>query len=251
MMGYATGVIHPLQGNWNFEQPISASFHDGNWQLHVKQSRFHLFISGERPDDLSTFQNEVISIVQGCVDALGFHLAASLRIELTSLLIDGNHLIISTNGWPALTDDLNRTKVSAQYLEPFVQAAITEPLARLALADLRSAIDTPDDTPFLSYRAVESVRQWFLPAQGEDEGSTRTASWQSMRSALGIEENSLRRLAALAKGRRHGGGKPPTGEEREESLRLSRNIVAAFVQHIHQTQSAQMNISMPIAKVSN
>jgi hypothetical protein len=239
MLGYATGVVHPIQGNWNLDGPVDISFADGKWQLHVRESRFHLFVSGEEPADLGTFRNEITSIVQGCMDALGFHLAAPLRTELSSFVIDGNRLMMSTNRWAELTNDPLKSSVSGAELAPFIQAATAEPLARLALADLRTAIEAPDDTPFLAYRAVESVRQWFLADQSEDEGSARVKSWQVMRDTLEIDEVSVRRLAVLARGRRHGGSQSPTGAEREEALRLSRAIVAAFVDHIHRAHPAE------------
>lgn len=196
------------------------------------ESRFHLFFEGVEPSDWGTFRNEIASIIQGCMDALGFHLAASLRVEVASLVIDGNRLVTSTNGWPQLLGESSGSTVSGADLGPFIQAATAEPLVRLALADLRAAIDAPDETLFLSYRAVESVRQWFLENDAEDEGRARAKSWERMRETLSVDETTTRRLEALARGRRHGGGVPPTAPEREEAPRLARAVVAALIVHL-------------------
>ena len=129
------------------------------------------------------------------------------------------------------------SSVSGVVLGPFIRAATAERLARLALADLRAAIDAPDESLFLSYRAVESVRQWFIEENAEDEGPARTKSWTTMRTALSVDELVTRRLEVLARGRRHGGGVPPTGPEREEAVRLARAVVMAFVTHLHGRQT--------------
>lgn len=129
------------------------------------------------PNDLATFINEVGSIVQGCLDSLGFHLVTPLRAEIMSMIADGNRLIHRTVDWPELLPEPSTRHVAADKLQPFIAAAMDEPLARLALANLWAAIESPDDTGYLAYRAVESVRQWFLVGE-EDDGSAREQSWR-------------------------------------------------------------------------
>jgi hypothetical protein len=111
-----------------------------------------------------------------------------------------------------------------------------EPLARLALADLRGAIESPDDTVLLTYRAVESVRQWFLDGN-EDDPRAREKSWIAMRSTLGVDKERTQGLAELAKSRRHGGATPSTGEERKEALLIARDVVERFVIHLNPSQA--------------
>ena len=120
-----------------------------------------------------------------------------------------------------------------------VTAAVQEPLARLALADLRAALQYPDDTLFYAYRAVESTRQWFMPPGQPDDDNTRKQSWRAMRAALGLERPPLDRLADLAAGRRHGAVAPPTEAERLEALRTARPVVRAFVDFLIAQGSAE------------
>ena len=109
-----------------------------------------------------------------------------MRVEVNSLVIDGNRLITSTPRWPQLIDAPLKVVVSGLDLAPFIQAATAEPLARLALADLRAAIDAADETLFLSYRAVERVRQWFLEPNVEEDNRVRRESWAKMRNTLSV-----------------------------------------------------------------
>ncbi|MET8552234.1 hypothetical protein [Micromonospora zamorensis] len=227
MLAVVTGLVHPLRTGWLFDEPIQIIFHDGNWKIIIKQSQFHVFIEGDRPDDLDTFFNEVSSIVQGCLDALGFHLATTLRAETASMIIDGKELFLRNDQWTGLIAS-PRKFVPPQDLEPFVRAATGDSLIRLALADLRLALEAADDTVMLCFRAIESVRQWFLKG-GADEGQARKQSWADMREALGVDEADIRSLGVLALSRRHGAAAPPNGVEREGALRLAREIVARLV----------------------
>lgn len=236
MLALVMGTVHPVSGGWHLEDPVHIPFPDGKWRLIIKHSQFHVFIEGQEPDDLPTFMNEVGSIVQGCLDSLGFHLASSIRAEIRSMVVDGTQLFIRTPSWrellPELLTDPSVPYVTGDKLQPFITATIKEPLARLALADLRTAIESPDDTGYLAYRAVESVRQWFLVGTADDQ-SARERSWSDMRTTLGLDESRLRWLGTLALSRRHGAVAPLTEGQRKEALLLGRDIVTRFIEHIN------------------
>lgn len=237
MLAVVMGTVHPVSHRWLFEKPVQIRFPDGKWMLTFRSSQFHIFIEGQEPNDLATFTNEVGSIVQGCLDSLGFHLATPLRAEIMSMVADGNRLIHRTLDWPELLPDPSTRHVAEDKLQPFIAAAMDEPLARLALADLRAAIESPDDTGYLAYRAVESVRQWFLVGE-EDDGSAREQSWRDMRVALAVDESPLRGLSRLARQRRHGAVASPTESQRKEALLLARDVVARFVAHINERRAS-------------
>lgn len=85
--------------------------------------------------------NEVASLVQGCLDTLGFHLAAALRAETRSMVADGVgadglKLAYRMPSWPDLLPEplAEPFYVAGDKLQPFIAAALGEPLARLALA---------------------------------------------------------------------------------------------------------------------
>ena len=237
MLAVVMGAVHPVSGGWHLEDPVHIPFPDGKWMLIVKHSQFHVFIEGQKPNDLPTFMNEVGSIVQGCLDSLGFHLVSPLRAEIRSMVVDGNMLIQRRPGWPELSPELltdpSIPHITEDKLQPFLAAAMCEPLVRFALADLRVAMESPDDTGYLAYRAVESVRQWFLAGDEEDKRA-RTQAWMDMRAALDLDESRLRSLEELARQRRHGGVALITETQRKEALLLARDVVARFIAHINE-----------------
>ncbi len=229
MIAVVTGLVHPMHGGWRFEKPQRFSFRDGTWTLVLQQSQFHVFIEGTEPSDLGTFLNEVGSVVQGCLDSLGFHLATPLRADISSMVIDGNRLMHRSSQWPELLAEVSNF-VDEGKLGPFIGAACEEPLIRLALADLRSALESPDETVMLCFRAIESVRQWFL--QGDsDDGQARKESWVAMRTTLNVSQDDIRSLERLAMDRRHGGVAPPPAADRERAMRLARDVVARLIDH--------------------
>jgi hypothetical protein len=243
MLAVVIGTVHPVSGGWHLERPIRVTVDGRKWTLIFKQSQFHVAVDGQEPADLSTFMNEVGSLVQGCLDALGFHLAAALRAETRSMVADGVatdglKLAYRTPSWSDLLPELPTEPfhVPEDKLQPFVAAALDEPLARLALADLRAAIESPDDTGYLAYRAVESVRQWFLVGE-QDDDNARRQSWTDMHAALAlgdVDESSFAELRRLARQRRHGAIASPTESQRKEALLLARDVVARFVVHINE-----------------
>ncbi len=237
MLAVVMGAVHPVSGGWHLEDPVHIPFPDGKWMLIVKHSQFHVFIEGQKPNDLPTFMNEVGSIVQGCLDSLGFHLVSPLRAEIRSMVVDGNMLIQRRPGWPELSPELltdpSIPHITGDKLQPFLAATMCEPLVRFALADLRVAMESPDDTGYLAYRAVESVRQWFLAGDEEDKRA-RTQAWMDMRAALDLDESRLRSLGELARQRRHGGVALITETQRKEALLLARDVVARFIAHINE-----------------
>lgn len=243
MLAVAMGTVHPVAGRWHLEEPIRITVDGHKWTVIPKQSQFHVATEGQEPDDLPTFMNEVASLAQGCLDALGFHLATALRAETRSMVADGMRadglkLAYRMPSWADLLPELLTEPfyVAGDKLQLFTAAALDEPLARLALADLRVAIESPDDTAYLAYRAVESVRQWFLVGE-QDDDSARKQSGKDTRAALALEdvdESSFAELRRLARQRRHGAVSPLTENQRKDALLLARDVVARFVTHINE-----------------
>jgi hypothetical protein len=170
-----------------------------------------------------------MSVVQGVLDALGFSLAASLKAEVSAILSNGNTLVTRTVSWPELrSNPEDSLRVPEPELAPFVRAAMLNLHARHALADLRAALDYPDDTAFYSYRAVETIRQAFVVGDG-DSDAARKESWVALRNALKVERESLDRVGLLARTRRHGEATNLTEEERLQALAVARGVVQRFV----------------------
>jgi len=201
--------VHPLSGGWHLEQPVELTFPEGRWQISLLSSQFHVLLDSPPIQDFATFSNAVVSVVQGLLDALGFHLTTPLRAEVSSLVTQGNTLVIRTLTWEDLRQEPNSPPhVDGSALRPFFHATASNSFARHALADLRAALEYPDDTAFYAYRAIETVRQSFVRGDN-DTDAARRKSWQALRDALNVDPESLDQARALARPRRHGEtGKP-------------------------------------------
>lgn len=233
MVAVFVGVVHPVSGGWGLDGPLELTFSDSQWAVIVKASQIHVAVSGPRPTDFPTFANEVAAIVQGCVDSLGFELAVSLRCEITSIIVNGNEIIVPQPRWPELVDGNVRDRVEEEELTPLLNASVAHPLVRLALADIRVGMTSPDDTGFLAYRAVESVRQHFVDT--DDTKLSRSRSWEELRTQLGVSEGETRRLEELARPRRHGEAIPLNAAERYEAMIIARRVIREFVLYLNRS----------------
>ena len=186
-------------------------------------------------------------MVQGLLDALGFHLATPLRAEVSSLVTQGNTLVIRTLTWEDLRQEPNSPPhVDGSALRPFFHATASNSFARHALADLRAALEYPDDTAFYAYRAIETVRQSFVRGDS-DTDAARRKSWQALRDALNVDPESLDQARTLARPRRHGEtGKPSLGEaQRFQVLTLARDVVQSFVSQLSTSDAAETAVQFP------
>ncbi|GLZ51503.1 hypothetical protein Acsp07_11200 [Actinomycetospora sp. NBRC 106378] len=227
------GEVHPVSGGWALDDPIEIPFGDSHWTMILSSSRVHVVVRGEMPSDMETFINEVRAVSQGCIDSLGMLLGASLRLELTSIIVNGNRIYLPSPFWYAKAV----SRVEGDRLIPVVAAAVSEPLARLALADLRVAQTSPDDSGFLAYRAVESVRQYFFcPADGKRSDEK---SWERLRTSLDFSKSELVRLSELARVRRHGGLPRHTEAERIESFDIALRVVKSFLEFLHRVETPE------------
>ena len=231
MHAVVSGVIHPSPGAWHFEEPIELDFPDGHWTIIVVNSQFHAIIDGAEPADLGDFMNEVGAIVQGCIDALSFRIATALRAEISVMIVDGNRIVVRSPTWPQLLPEGASSQVSAEQLDPVVKEAMNHPLVRFALADIRMAMQSPDDTEFHAFRAIESVRQHFLGSE-PDEGAARKRSWIKMREDLQLEQGPIDALTRRAIPRRHGEVSLISGDERLSAILTARAVVEKFVAHL-------------------
>ena len=232
------GVVHPQSHGWRLDEPIPLTFPDGNWTVMLADSKFTVVVRGRLVEDFATFKNEVMSILRGILDALGFHLGVVLTPELHGVLAlqaagDVGAKVLPATAWHDVTgrDPAAPLVVGADELGPFIQAATSDLLIRHALSDLSMAIDRPDDTGFYAFRAVESARQYFRLA---NEVEDKDVPWSRLHAALGYTKDQLMPLTRAASARRHGDHRAISEAERLEVLTLAREVIRRLVNH-HQT----------------
>jgi len=154
------------------------------------------------------------------------------------MIVDGNRIVLRSPTWPQLLPEGASSQVSVEQLGPVVKEAMNHPLARFALADIRMAMQSPDDTEFHAFRAIESVRQHFLGSE-PDEGAARKRSWIKMREDLQLEQGPIDALTRRAIPRRHGEVSLISGDERLSAILTARAVVEKFVAHLQAQRMGQ------------
>jgi len=211
------------------------------WTVGLAVSRFTVVAQpspislGCSPSELATAINDGITIASACFDALGVSVGASLNAEVIGGSLAEMAFSMGTRWTQAgFASGKEPVFVPASDLQPLVQAAVENGLVAAALSDLSLAIGRPNDTAFFAFRAIESIRQAFLPEDclGAPSSTSREAvaeSWTLLRGALGFERDELQPLASLATPRRHGAPVALPEEERLRAIRLAREVVLRFV----------------------
>ncbi|MCX4097601.1 hypothetical protein [Nocardia sp. alder85J] len=86
-----------------------------------------------------------------------------------------------------------------------------------------------DDAVFYCYRALESLRQEFVD-ESDPRNSREKASWDRLRTALSVDAEEAKKLAALATPRRHGANPHIAYDDRLAWLKWTRELVAKYIE---------------------
>ncbi|MFC3964053.1 hypothetical protein [Nocardia jiangsuensis] len=219
------GLVHPQGGGWFLDAPVGFQNDASKIQVIIRQSTFQAFVDTVSTDDVGTVWNHTASVVRGVLDSIGFHRAAALSIELTGGSMDGQHLIAFDYVWNEIAETKS-PRIEGDALGAYALTAASNSLVRYALADLRSALESPDDTGFYCYRAIESIRHNYTEESDKSDGD----SWKRLREDLDVSRSEIEGFKALADDRRHGRQLHAVSEdERRSALLTARKIVKRFV----------------------
>ena len=97
----------------------------------------------------------------------------------------------------------------------------------LCLSDLREAIRSTKDIGFFCYRAIESLKRYFIDTQ-HLENDEKTA-WDLFRSTLNIDRVKIDFIKQFADPVRHGGKKQFTTDEGRKILDYTWEIVDKYI----------------------
>lgn len=97
--------------------------------------------------------------------------------------------------------------------------------------DLVSAIQNADDTGFYCYRAVEALRHHCANVH-DISGKNNNAQWEKLREISGVDESTIRTLENSAQSIRHGGVSGLTDHDRGNLLKITWEIVDAYIAKI-------------------
>ncbi|MEX0750246.1 MAG: hypothetical protein WD359_05500 [Dehalococcoidia bacterium] len=192
--------------------------------IKVKDSRITATV---RPDvgrgtpRVSTLRDSVADCARVAVDVLGFYQGAAYYVHLEE--VTG----AVTERFDSRLGDLRELLVDSGVSEPEIwELASRHGALRQSLSDLRTSILSPTDTPYSTFRAIESIRQYFVDRADADEQRARRISWDRMRAALQLER--WRQGESWSKDARHGDEVYLSYDERLAALRFAWSAVLRF-----------------------
>lgn len=231
-----TGLVHPQGGNWRLDFPVRVKYREREVGVMLNRSVFHMIVTEDREDDepFDAWAHRVwltyVPAVQGVVDALGFHLGAHLTLEPIGGAIDGAGGVgmrVDLHGFSYGADE--NGNIAGDVFGPTATSAVGDSAARFALRDVARALAFDEDCAFHCFRALEDIRQHYLPAGASDDGAARKASWDTLHADLGTERDAFTDIQKEALRRRHGDEATSTPEQRAEWTRLTRDVIYAYL----------------------
>ena len=224
------GQIHPERYSLHVGKPIMYQYDRLMLVVWLVRGQVAVdVVAREEWSSVIDLKNLVMSVVESVVNALGFALAAAFRTEIVSYRGPSGDLEVFNTAFDGLRsgDGDSPTPDEEVDFDTLRTTAALHPAIRAALSDLAEAMRAPSDTFFYCYRAVEAIRQHYVPENvGIRDG--REVSWKAMRAALNVLKSELDWLTPLATSSRHGELlSVVTEDDRRRALRLARRIVLA------------------------
>jgi hypothetical protein len=219
------GRVHPERYGPHIE-PDLPEFSAGGlrFRLSLHHAQLVVEVLGSHSGTLLDLKNMVVDLAQLMLNAVGFVAAAAFNVEVVSCLDPRGEVHVFNTAFDGLRADGDISEDESGVFQLLWKAGAKSIAVRLAMADLNRAIQSPGDTLFYCYRAMESIRQRYQPAGGDDDA----ASWKAMRAATGTGEVDARWLGKVANVRRHGAFADVTEDDRRRALVLTRATVLAY-----------------------
>lgn len=164
-----------------------------------------------------------LEFAQAILDSYGFAHGAALSVDLHVALLSEGDQILLPHGFSELATESLKP-------EQLCDAALSSSSFRRALADYRLAIQSPRNTFFYSFRALESLRQHFHRVLRTDN---KTDAWEKMRKDLRVNERFLRAYQQHANIERHGDVVPIIrNADRLKCLERTRDVLLRYADYI-------------------
>lgn len=196
-------------------------------KLKIEYSQISADIETGSTLGIHTLKNVVESVVRTVVDSYGYATIRGYDVEISSCTHeDGNQTVFGV--------EITRLKEATELRSSFVQTAetaIRHLELRRALSSLRESIRSFEDTGFFSYRAIESVRQYF---KTDDDRN----GWQGLREKLHVDQSYFDNLLAHATPQRHGEATEMSEDDRIDLMRSAWTIVDRFIVFLNSGESS-------------
>jgi len=232
---FFNGRIKPEWASFSFSDPIilesvSATGEQAKATVSVHRGRISVAVEAqaETEQDVEILRYYVETVTRAIADSYGFTVGAAFDVEIAACVtLKGEQVAFGIG--------LDELKQEAIEPESLLQATLRAPHLQRALADYRLAIQTPHDTAFYAYRAIESVREHF---RGETAGISSQKAWERMRNALDLTKEALTRWKDLADLQRHGVLVESINQgERVENLRSAADVINRLAKHVLESKS--------------
>jgi hypothetical protein len=232
---YLSGIIHPERANISIseiEQTLwlkdGGKYGSLKFNIYNNQITATLEIENEM-EDIPTIRNNVKSVIETAVNALGFLKGYAYDVEITKIF-DENLGVTKIYGIeiPAL-EERNKEKDLSQVGRILdLCSGIDGLYLKRCLSDLSMAIKHAEDTPFYCYRALESLKQYFGEIFSINDDDKQ---WEKMAKELDCNETDTKEIREYAFPARHGVPKPIQDEQRKQFFLKTWEIVEKFIEY--------------------
>ncbi|PKL57789.1 MAG: hypothetical protein CVV34_05690 [Methanomicrobiales archaeon HGW-Methanomicrobiales-5] len=225
------GKVFPERADVNISELIlnvlspEAGLH-GDLTVSVTSSQIKAIFTTEReiPDPL-TIRNYVEESVRLLIDILGYINGCGYDLEIATMINTRTNESIVFGVDSVLFNMREDRPLNFGEIISLFDSEKADYIRR-CLSDLREAVRVPKDTGFFCYRALETLRKFFIK---ENELKSDKESWEFLRSELEVDRSTTDFVKQFADPVRHGETKYITGYERDQILKNTWEIVDKFL----------------------
>ena len=199
----------------------------GKLKISIQVSQITaVFSTNSKVENIFTLKNIIEDAIRLEVDILGYLFGCGYDIEVTTMVdSEGNEPVIFGIGIWELENQKDKRPKNINEIFPLFSDHRGDYLRR-CFGDIREAIRVPKDTGFFCYRAIETIRQYFLK---EKNSRSERESWEQLREDLKIQRSQIDFVKSFADPIRHGDVKYISAEERSKVLTDTWDIIDRFV----------------------
>lgn len=213
--------------------------------LSILKSQISVYITSDKKvSDFETLRNIILEFIHGHTDSFGYLHGLAYDVEITSISGDQNepYLIYGVQINEIEKDYNNRPINDLNKILPLMAGDNRH--LRYIFSDLRRAIKYPNDTGVHCYRAIETIRQFFLDGDPHDKDA-RKQSWEKLRNSLNVTEDYLKSVEKYSLSARHGRPILMTGLKRVEIMKQTWKVVDRFLVYLDGNQKSLDKTAYP------
>lgn len=189
--------------------------------LHLSQLVIDTTFTAEDLD-IPTMRNFAAEEAQRLVGLVGYKVGGMFDVEIISATKqDTDEWVVFGNEWSCLKRENKNEPLSSAV----VKVLLEDHSCNLVLSDFQRALR--EDTGFYCYRAIEVMMQ----AQ-KSENLKEAEAWQMLRINLNVDRSLIDRVKHFADPVRHGKSKGMSGQEREEIIMATDQIIGRFLDFV-------------------